>query len=441
VLGRLRGLLAALAVLWAAPALAAPPQLSAIIRSEWALGLEDGRSQNLDAVFEPRLDWELGGGWLLHAVGRLRADAFDRLEPGEPQQPELAWPTKLGNLGSHATAELRELTLEKSIGRAFFRIGKQQIVWGTSDGLKVLDRVDPQSFREFILPPFDQSRIPLWAASAELPVGPATLQLVWQPDTSVDKIPDPDWLFAFTAPRYLPALLPGTIPIVENPERPKPFGLAGDAGARLSTFAGGFDLSLVYLWQYDDRPIFFGDRTNTPFGPAVVYHPRYRRTHLVGGTFSTALGDFTLRGELAYQSDRYLGTKDPTSTDLVTRTPELLGVIGVDYFGIRDTMLSLQVFESWLVRDARGLLRDRSDTIVTFYARHTLWNDRLELSSIWLQDVNQGDGLVRPKVSYELRSGWKLWAGVDVFYGSARGSFGEFDGNSRFLLGMELGIP
>ena len=67
-------------------------------------------------------------------------------------------------IGNRAEVELREFFLEGVFDRAQWRIGKQQVVWGQADGLKVLDVVNPQSFRAFILEDFEDSRLPLWTA-------------------------------------------------------------------------------------------------------------------------------------------------------------------------------------------------------------------------------------------------------------------------------------
>jgi len=61
-------------------------------------------------------------------------------------------------------------------------LGRQQNVWGKADGLKVLDLVNPQDFRELILDDFDDSRIPLWAVNAEIPVAEVVVPLVWIPE-------------------------------------------------------------------------------------------------------------------------------------------------------------------------------------------------------------------------------------------------------------------
>ena len=439
----MRGLLG-LGLLLALPrsagAAALEPRLSAVLEMQYAVGTRRGRGQKLEAVLEPRLEMEAAAGWNLHALARLRADAYDRLEPGEPTPASVSKISRWWFAGRHMTYELRELTLQGRIGPAYLTLGKQQIVWGEADGLKVLDRVDPMDFREFILDDFEKSRIPLWAVNLEIPMGPAELQLLWQPDPSFDELPERDSVFAFSAPRLLPPRLPGHLPVLEKLRRPRRIGRDGSSGARLSAHLLGWDLSANYLYQYDGRPIFFAARGVSAQGPVVVYTPEYRRTHVVGGTASNSFGDFTLRTELLWQSARYLSTEDPGDTDLVVRTPELASVVGLDWFGIEDTLVSLQVFQSLLLHDRPELLRHQLETVLTLLAQHRMWNERLVLEAIWLHDPRQGDGLVLPKVSYELRDGLNAWFGFDVFYGSRKGLFGQFDGRDRFVVGMQWGF-
>ncbi len=44
--------------------------------------------------------------------------------------------------------------MEADWGKSYFTFGKQQVVWDKADVLKVLDVVNPQSFRELILEDF-----------------------------------------------------------------------------------------------------------------------------------------------------------------------------------------------------------------------------------------------------------------------------------------------
>lgn len=62
---------------------------------------------------------------------------------------------------------LRELYIDTKLADWQFRIGKQQVVWGTADGIKLLDIINPTDWREFNQNTFEDSRIPIWMIKAE----------------------------------------------------------------------------------------------------------------------------------------------------------------------------------------------------------------------------------------------------------------------------------
>ncbi|MCG8589261.1 MAG: hypothetical protein MJE66_08215, partial [Proteobacteria bacterium] len=327
--------------------------------------------------------------------------------------------------------------LDGSVGPVSVRAGKQQVVWGKADGLKVLDVVNPQSFREFILDDFEDSRIPLWLLNAEWAVGDVLLQLLWIPDKTYHELPEARALWAFTAPRFRPTPPPGVGLVLEDPERPSRFFEDSDAGARLSAFVGGFDLTLNYLYLYDDIPVPFRRLELTPMGPRVVVTPGYERTHLVGGTFSTAVGDLTVRGEFGYQTDRFAPTERVSDSDGVVRTEEFQYVLGFDWFGLSETLLSLQFFQSILKDRPSGVLRPRLEENLTFLARREFLNDRGELELLLIQGLDEGDGAARARVSFEVTDHWSVYVRGDVLYGDRDGVFGQFDANDRVVFGFE----
>ena len=414
--------------------------LTAEVDLEWAVGTRDGDSQTLALRIEPELKLDLPAGFQLGAIGRFRADGFDRLEPGLPTEFDVAPVTRPAELGNHAEVELRELFVQGTLGPVWLRAGKQQVVWGQADGLKVLDVVDPQDFREFILPAFEDSRIPLWTLNTEIPIGASQLQLLWIPDPSADHIPPPDGTFAFSAPRLVgPPPPPGVAVDLRNPDLPS--GLdASDAGARLSTFWHGFDLTANALWHYDDVPILARAVDFGAAGPTVRVTPSYERTAVLGGSASNAFGNLTVRAELAYDTRHFTPTANPADADGYVKTGELGAVVGFDWYGIPETLLSVQIFPSLLTAHPSGILRDRIDTNVTLLARRQFRNETLAVETMWIHNLNQGDGLLRPKISYELRDDLQVWFGFDVFYGTRNGVFGEFGRDDRVVLGFEWGI-
>lgn len=409
----------------------------AILETEAAVETGDGNLQKWDFVIEPELKADLGALGSLTAIGRIRADPADELEPGQPNASnDFRSPmSRRLFIGDSADLELREFYLDKYLGDVFLRLGKQQIVWGQADGLRVLDIVNPFHFREFILPDFEDRRIPLWTAQAEVPIGPVTAQFIWIPDHTVDDVPEPGATFAFTSPFVVPRPSPEVIgagPVLTaDPDRPDDVITDDDYGVRLTAFLGGWDLSLNYLYHYNDQAVPY---RATLGGGGVRFTPRYERTHVIGGTFSNAFGDFTVRGEMAYSTDRFFITEDPSDSDGIFETGEFGYVLGLDYQYDADLLMSGQLFQSVLIDDAPGAVRDRVDSTASLLVEKEFRNDTIKASALLLQSVNNGDGLVQADVSYRWRSNVILKLGADVFYGDGDGLFGQFDADRKSVV-------
>ena len=54
-----------------------------------------------------------------------------------------------GHMNMSQQDYLRELYVDTKAGDWDLRIGKQQVVWGTADGIKLLDMINPTDYREF----------------------------------------------------------------------------------------------------------------------------------------------------------------------------------------------------------------------------------------------------------------------------------------------------
>lgn len=406
-----------------------------IIEAEHAHTVPDDRSQKSELVLTPELAWRGDSGTRLTAIGRLRADGYDRLEPGRPEQQAISDASRRHFHDDQVESELRELYLDLQAGGGWLRLGKQQVVWGQADGLKVLDVVNPQRFREFILDEFEDSRIPLWTVNWEIPAGPGTFQLLWIPDRTYNELPREHDLYAFSSPLLVPTPPDNTPVEVQRAERPDRAVRDSDAGLRWSAFLGGWDLTLNYLYHYHDNPVPFASLENG----TVVVRPEYQRTHLIGGTFTNAFGDYTVRGELARSTDRWFPAA-PGESASVLHSPELSSVLGLDWQGLTDTLVSAQVFQSAVELPSRRLVRDSVQTDLTLLIRRNFLHETLTAEVIGIHNINLDDGLVRPRLSRELRSNLVVSLGADIFYGDERGRYGQFDDLDRIVFGIEVGL-
>lgn len=404
---------------------------------EWAWATEPNAAQKFESIIQPRWDIGFDNGASVTAILRLRGDTIGDLGPDANPPPSYSDVTRPWLNRAESELSLRELYVDFRWGRSDWRLGKQQVVWGQADGIKVLDVVNPQSFREFILDDFDDSRIPLWTANVTVPLGnTANLQLLWIPDTTYHELAELDTPFAFTTPRIIPDV---PIAALRDPERPDNPWTDGDVGFALTGFAGGWDLSFNYLYHYLDTPILPVRLRQTAIGPLPVLEPGYERSHLVGGTASTVLGDVTLRTELAYSSDTF----QPTSSladSAVAGSPELSAVLGLDWAMNMDTLLSVQLFNSTLFDPVDAMGRDEHEQLVTLLYQQDFANAIWRFRGIGIHSINDADTQLQLRLSYWFTGDLQLWLGGDVFSGSRRGLFGQFDAQDRVLVGFEYGF-
>ena len=62
---------------------------------------------------------------------------------------------------------LREAYVDGTVNDWSIRAGKQQVVWGTADGMKLLDMINPSDYGEMAQNQMEDSRIPVWMINAE----------------------------------------------------------------------------------------------------------------------------------------------------------------------------------------------------------------------------------------------------------------------------------
>ena len=392
------------------------------INNEWSYSKENS-TEKFETTIKPEIEIDLNQEIKLIAIGRIRGDTKNSID-----------------INNDKDAELREFYIESAIGRSLITIGKQQIVWGKADGLKVLDVVNPQEWREFILDDFDDARIPLWSINSEIPIDDVTIQLLWLPDQTYHEYAEGDDAYRFTSPLLVPQSPPGVAVSMQAADRPNRTIQDADWGARLSTFWNGWDLTFNYLYHYDDKPVLFRQLSMTADGPVATISPRYQRSHLIGGTFSNSFGDLTLRGEMGYATDRYISTNTITDMDGVVKTNELSYVLGLDWFGLSDTLISTQLFQSQLSNHQSGMLRDDRDTTITFLIKRDFNNDTITAELLWLHNLDHNDGLARPKVTYLMNDSITLWLGADLFYGDQTGLFGQFKNRDRAVSAIEIAL-
>jgi hypothetical protein len=115
-------------------------------------------------------------------------------------------------------------------------------------------------------------------------------------------------------------------------------------------------------------------------------------------------------------------------------------VLGFDWYGFTDTLLSTQIFQTYLDNHKTGMIREELNTQITFLFKQDYMNETLHAEVLFLHDIDYEDGMVRPKLTYEYSDEVNIYVGADVFYGDEDGLFGQFKETDRFVSGIIVGL-
>jgi hypothetical protein len=324
---------------------------------------------------------------------------------------------------------LREIYLDLYFDNVDIRIGKQQIVWGKADGVFITDIVSPLNLSEFLLPDFDEIRIGVYAAKINYYFGNSTIEAIWKPIYAGNEFPAPGSIW-FKPPEY-PA--PPTFDYSKENINPSLENSEVYLKYSLSSSAIDFDLMGAYTWDqtasmYTEKE-FEMDSMGNPMLTGLLITPEHHRLTVAGGSFTTDIKGFVLRGEAAYYNGKYFQTADPTVEGALTQKDYLHYVVGLDY-GIGNLKLSAQFIQKYIMDYNDFITEEEFGNTMTFLAHYDAMRETLHLELFSYVGLNYGDALIRPKVTYDYSDSFSILLGSNIFVGDERGMFGRYDDNS-----------
>lgn len=431
-----------------------------------ALGLPDDQDFNLvKMLLVTDIDYKLqlsSGGPLdsLRLFARLRGnwDLTEGLSGGLgdynafPQSFKDDWTLARGE-SEEAAVELWEGFADLSAGKSWLRIGRQNIVWGEADAIRLLDIVNPLDLTQHLSiegggEQFDHIRIPLWAIRlthtfASLP-GYSVDAFVIPGDYVPTALPDrgaPLNLLSFPdnlPPTFIPNQ--GYVPfsglrVEDDTDRRR-----GDweGGIRLLGEVGAFQYTLNYMSKIDQDGVTIFDRAEGPlsfdvappsgaFLPSVAVLRNHRkRLDIFGASFNwffEPLGA-VLRGELAYTPDQPYS--DSAGAALVERDTTKF-VLGFDrptfVFPTEQAMsISLQWFQTHREGDADDITilaapADKNETNFSVFLSQPIMNNQLLFEFLGVIDTDDAYWW-QPQVRYQPGDHWRFALYANLFSGS-----------------------
>jgi hypothetical protein len=172
-----------------------------------------------------------------------------------------------------------------------------------------------------------------------------------------------------------------------------------------------------YMW--DDEP------TLTPEPPEPLPALDHKRLGVAGGSFSSAVGDFVVRGEGAYYTGKYFQGpmgQTPIEKDYINY------LAGID---LRQNgwYLSTQFIQKFILDYDDQIVQDEINNTMTFVVSKDVLRDTLRFEVFSYVELNNLNTLIRPKVAYDLTDGLEISLGSNIFVGD-EGTFGQFNDNN-----------
>ena len=345
-----------------------------------------------------------------HVTTRIRREGSDALVPGRPSSPSAV----RHHLDAYAEVELRQAWADIRRDDWHFRIGRQTVVWGETRGLKVLDIVNPQSYREFLLSSFDRARTPLWMLNAERQIGEGTLQALLVLEREGHRLPRTGGVFA----QALYA------------DRPKPPGRQRyrdlEPGLRYSFTKGGWALTANALRHRDDWPVWHEGET----GARAAFEPRMTT---LGASAAKTYGDYAVRVEATLSDRRHFH-----GADGIHPSPEFAAVVGVGWTALANTRVDVQLFQTSTLDHVPNMVRDETEMTAVVRAERTFPGSGLAASLTTHHGLSGQGALIRPRLTWRAGKALALTAFADFFEGRQGAFYGQFDHRDRVGLTIEL---
>jgi len=356
---------------------------------------------------------------------------------------------------TRGTDWLRELYLDYYSNNLDIRIGKQQVVWGTTVGMKILDIVNPDDQREYVLEDFADSRIALWMLKAEWsPKVNGTLQFLFIPDFQKNFIAPAGSPFTYRAvtlgAERLAALEQIGYHVGEDKIQPGRSFENSKIGLRWLDVIKGFEYTLNWLHGYEYSP--YKKTVGAPL-PRVI-ESRYAQVEYWGASFtktftSGLLRGLTTRGEFVYDHGHINGYGTEGKQVGVAKVDMWKSAFVLERYVVTNWLVEFQYIMMGLAREKEKGYRfllpptqgtmDQVETYLTLLVSTDFFHERLKAKTLLVYGDNN-DWRVSPRFDFEVTDQINVALGCHLFYGHSDGLNGEFRENDEVFMEIRYGF-
>ena len=311
--------------------------------------------------------------------------------------------------------EIDDFYLQGSLTSNFdVKIGRQVVVWGKSDNVRVTDILNPLDNRLPGMVDIKYRRLPVTMTKLDYYTGDWNLSGIMIHEARFDK-----------NPVYNSDFYPGKGPLPPEEEPDLAFDNQ-QYGLALNGIFSGWDLSLYGAWVYDGRAHVTEDMSGS-------LYREHSRILMTGMTVNMAFGNWLLKGEGGW----FDGLEFATVEDEFSRLDLMAGL---EYMGFSEMVLSLEIVNRHLLNFDERLTfspdisqEDTFQTVATLVRDFA--NDTIQLKILLsVFGIHGEDGAFeRFQLDYDLTDSVTMTGGV-IFYQSAdQGALSTIEDNDRIF--------
>lgn len=307
--------------------------------------------------------------------------------------------------------ELREAYFDYSSSKWNLRAGRQIIIWGSADGLRITDQISPMDMTEFLARDYDDIRMPVEALKISYFLENTKIELIYVPIFKSYIIPNnPDNPWSMIPPKIGPTKVE-----LQAENRPSKKIANGEIGGRIVFNLPSIDFSLSALHTFNKMPVY----SQVKRKETILFTPSYHRTTMFGASLSKPSNNFVFRLETAYNINK--ASVNDRKPWIIQKKNVFNSLLGIDWYPANEWILSCQYN------------LDDDNSLLTTNISKKLLNSTLQVSNMLYYDLSNNSLFSRTNGDYALTDQIHLIAGYDLFHGD-KGIFGHYKHNSEFYL-------
>lgn len=282
------------------------------------------------------------------------------------------------------------------------RAGEQKLTWGKSDGIVVTNIVNPRDYTVHPVVEYSDQFKGVNALKLNLYPKNDNFEVVWIPE--------------FQSATMNKNILLNKIP--ENftkDDSEKDIATEfnnSELFMRYSSIGQKYDYEIMAAYSWDDEPTLHKN-----FQKMSVI-PQHHRLTTVGGSISTMIGPYIIRGEGAYVSGNYFNLENPKFhindyPEGVIEKDIAKWLVGVDY-NYEGYLLSAQFMQKAILDYQEEIVSDKLSNKMTFLVQKDFMRSKLNTEINFHYNLNDEVLMAKPTISYDYSDTINLKAGANL---------------------------